>query len=1341
MRKRLLLLLVIAFISSNFFLPQIPPSHQDVPLSVVRFSSDLLVLSWNIQNFKISQTHSNAFPISHITFDGSSLPPYKEGYETPIMSFLIGVPEHSEISFELTNIIYETMENVNLSPIEKIGRDKNGISIQDYRTMFSSVDTSPQPTIRINKQQYFRDLPVARIDFYPVHYDPTKKEVKIIKSAEIKFKFNKVKSKSGKFVPDLSKLAQLYDQIVLNFDQAKNWLVSKPRSLSKTISSYQGPWYEIEVKNDGLYKINASTLSAAGINLQELDPRTIKIYNHGGNRLPPDIQSYSENPVGPLETAIFVAGEEDGRFDSEDYILFYGTGAGGWYYSDVTNDFTFIQHPYDTKNIYLLTFGDVSGKRMQEVSSPSSGASVTDTYFMERVHYEEDKYNLLASGIDWYGYRFFGKTQDVSLNYDIDRLSTTPNQVKMMIKFKGGSGLKYLDDDPYRYYFSVWINSDKAPSSVITDFPVREEHSEIASLQFNSTDYLKEGNNSIYIKYTGNLESCNAYLDWIEFHYPRDFEAINDQLIFYTNSTGQIVHYNIGGFTRQDVFLYDISNPVDVKIINTPSGVQNGILSINLDLSDTIPKRILVSSLNSGKIVNVNSLSRRQPRLNLMDPTLHADLIVITHPSFESYANEIVDLRENGFDPIEGIVVNTDDIYFYFSSGVKDVIAIRNFIRYAYNNWSAPRPSYVLLFGDGHYDYRNIALADTNRVPPFEISADLELNSRESDNFYTDVNFNSTNFSSIIPDLAIGRLPVESDIDCRRIIEKMTVYDKNSYKDGWQTTVTFVGDDEVAGSSDNEWRHQEQAETMAELSELKKFIKKKIYLSAYESVPGGFGRVKPKANQAIIDQLNEGTLIINYVGHGSPTIWAHESVLDMTRDLNRIQNENKLPLWIAATCDFGKYDDPHDQSFSEALIWQEDRGAIAVISSSRLVYSGQNFAFNSRLLTNLFPSGAPSRRLGEAHLLAVGSRDNDQKYHLFADPSMYLADPRNHVSINSITPDTLKALSKVTITGSVSLGPGQDKITDFDGGAFLIVNDASYENVNTGGPNDYTLFGPRIFKGEISVTEGSFSSQFIVPKSIQYSDRPTGRSTIFAWDDNSGKQALGYVDTLLFMGTSENLSDDEGPEISLFFDDRDNFRDGDLVSSSPVLTAEILDNSGINLTQEVGHRIEIKIDDEASKDITSFFAYNRNSYSEGKLTYHLDDLESGEHYLKLEAWDNLNNPSNEEISFRVSNSEGLVLSDVVNYPNPFSNETNFTFQLLGGDAGTEIEIKIYTITGRLIRTLRNLVPPLDGFNYDYYWDGRDDDGDLIANGVYIYKLIIRNEEEQKEVIEKLVVLR
>ena len=373
--------------------------------------------------------------------------------------------------------------------------------------------------------------------------------------------------------------------------------------------------------------------------------------------------------------------------------------------------------------------------------------------------------------------------------------------------------------------------------------------------------------------------------------------------------------------------------------------------------------------------------------------------------------------------------------------------------------------------------------------------------------------------------------------------------------------------------------------------------------------------------------------------------------------------------------------------------------------------------------------------MGDALLLSTSTSSNYQKFHLFGDPSMYPADPRNTIEISSVQPDTLKALSKVNIIGSVS--KDSSLWQNFTGGASVIVNDALFENVNTGGTLNYSLTGPRIFKGEISINNGSFSNEFIVPKSIRYQDRKTGRVTIYAWNENGSGDALGYIDTLLFNGTT-NLIDEDGPEMDLYFEGQEHFNDGDLVSENPTLIAEISDENGINLTKEVGHVIEIQIDGETSKDVTSFFSYDRDSYSDGKLKYHIENLNEGPHELTVKAWDNLNNPSTKLVNFQVVQSDGIVLRNVVNYPNPFISDTYFTFRTLGG-VGSEIIIKIYTISGRIIKTIESGQVE-DGFN-KIYWDGRDEDGDKIANGVYPYKLILKNGNESKEKIEKLVVLR
>ena len=1331
MTKRLIFVATILVLSISVF-AQSSTKLNFTGIDVSSYNYNEIFLKWKLNQLNLEKVliENNEFFV--INFEGCNYTDIISSPELPYKEFMIGIPNNSSLRYTLSNVKYETITDITPMPVGKPFKEKSGIISLTRNKNSENYNFNPKEIVEFSEQDYFKDMPVVQVKFFPVTYDANNKTIRYIKSADIRIfiidgERQNTKSTTNKYLKDL------YNDYVINYPQAQNWLVTRSKTLTKPTFVPQGPWYKITITEDGLYKITSTTFTAAGINISTIDPRTIQIFNNGGEPLNINALGVENNPTEPVENAIYVSGESDGSFDAGDYVLFYGTELGGWNYSSSLNDFAYIQHPYDTKNYYWLTFGNSNGKRIQILPQTAVSATTSDAYFWQRVHYEEDSYNLLSSGSDWYGHRFFGTSGQNSFNYQINNLSSTPNPAKIIFRFKGGSKIFYNPNDhnTYQYTFVTYINPSLNPQAIFsTNFINERSHTKESS--FTSTDYLINGTNNIKLDYIGNLESCNAYLDYAEFYYPSDFSAINNYLSFYTNTLGQVANFNVNNYNTTDIKLFDISDPANV-IERSANGLQNGNLSFKLDLTDNTPKRLIASSLTSAAIKNVTSLSVFVPNKNLFDQSIQSELIVITSPGYMNYGEEVVNLRNSGEAPISGTVVNTEDIYFYFGSGVKDPTAIRNFIRHAYNNWTVS-PKYVLLFGDGHYDYRNITISDTNFVPPYEISHNDEINSRESDNYYVDINNNSTSLSSIMPDLAIGRLPVESHLDARHVVDKLIAYENSKSHDGWQTVFTFVADDTIP----DKWTFQDDTDNMANLPSLKKFLKRKIYMNAYNSVPGGFGRVKPEANQAIIDQLNEGTLFINFVGHGSSQVWAHENVFEMNRDLNRLQNEGKLSIFIAATCTFGKYDNPLDPSFTEALIWRENSGAIGVISAGRAVYNEPNVTFNTNFYNSLFPNGGASRRLGDALLLSVGTSSNYQKFHLFADPSMFPADPRNTIEISSVQPDTLKALSKVNIGGIVS--KDSSFWQNFTGGASVIVNDAMFEDVNTSGNkgHNYDLTGPRIFKGEISINNGTFSNEFIVPKSIRYQNRKTGRVTIYAWNEQGSGDAIGYIDTLLFYGTT-NLVDEDGPELDLYFEGQEHFNDGDLVNDNPTLIAEISDENGINLTQEVGHVIEIQIDGETSKDVTSFFLYDRDSYSDGKLKYHIENLKEGPHQLAVKAWDNLNNPSTKLINFQVVQSTGIVLQNVANYPNPFSSDTYFTFQTLGS-VGAEIMIKIYTISGRLIRIIEGNQVSSDGFN-KIQWDGRDEDGDKIANGVYPYKLILKNGNENKEKIEKLVVLR
>jgi len=750
-------------------------------LQVSTVGAEQVQIAWQLQNLQISTLPHAGYTFSKISFDNCKYPWSPGKPAVPYLEFVLGIPQGADIQVSVSDIQYEYKDDILPLPVPVIQKDKKGRSAYLHQMDQSLYQDMPGEIIYISEQQYFRSMPIVLIKFHPIHYNHASKSLKIIRSAKINFRFKGGLKQGRRFFPN-SKVDHLYEKLIINFDQAKNWLESEPRRMAKVSLDFEGPWYGIEISADGLYRITPATLSSAGIDVSAIDPRTFKIYNHGGKPLSVNTAASDSDPLEPVENAIFVYGEEDGSFDQQDYILFYGTQLGGWNYSDGSKDFEYIQHPYDTKNYYWLSYGSTFGKRMEHINTPSSGAAITEAFFMQRVHFEEDKYNLLASGADWYGHRFFGTTGSNSFTLPLDYSGELAGMATMTIRFKSGNGVKYNTPTNYRYWFSVYLNSNFNSTPLILNATMGSIVGRSFSRTFNAQDYILNGNNTISITYNGDREECTAHLDWMQLHYPRNFQAINNYLMFYSNSLGQIVRYTITDLSSSDIHIFDISNPKDVRLLESGSTIQNGTFSFNLDLSDNQHKRIIASSLNSPEIKEIASLRSFSPTINLLDPSLSADLIVITHPSFESYAREIIAMREDDPDPLRGIAVNTRDIYFYYNSGVQDPVAIRNFIRYAFYHWSSPEPAYVLLFGDGHYDYRNISLPDTNRIPPYEISSNYEISSRESDNFYVDVNPTSDSFNFITPDLAVGRLPMESHLDSRRMIDKLKAYEDSNRK-------------------------------------------------------------------------------------------------------------------------------------------------------------------------------------------------------------------------------------------------------------------------------------------------------------------------------------------------------------------------------------------------------------------------------------------------------------------------------------------------------------------------------------------------------------------------------
>ncbi|MBI4534780.1 MAG: type IX secretion system sortase PorU, partial [Ignavibacteriae bacterium] len=617
------------------------------------------------------------------------------------------------------------------------------------------------------------------------------------------------------------------------------------------------------------------------------------------------------------------------------------------------------------------------------------------------------------------------------------------------------------------------------------------------------------------------------------------------------------------------------------------------------------------------------------------------------------------------------------------------------------------------------------------------------------------------------PWLSMGRLSPRQPSEAEFLVDKIIGYDKNSAQDTWKARILFVGDDSWTPEREEGTLHSGQAEALAEQHTPNEFEKRKIYLAEYPTVNTSQGRRKPGAYQAIIDEINRGVLIVNFVGHGNPTVWAHEAVFSVQTSIPQLENANKLAVFFAATCNFSQFDDPKRYTGSELLLNRPGGGAIGAVSATRKVFSQDNALLNQRIFDMTFGADQYGRirveRVSTAMYLVksnFGNSVNDQKFFFMGDPTMRLQFPRGYAAIDTInsepmdsvgglprtTPVQLRALSRVTLKGTIRDDVNRIDST-FGGKVSIIVNDASRRviivNFSPGVPSwPYLAVGGTIYRGENSVSSGRFEATFIVPKDISYADSTTRGRLVAYYSNSSGADGFGYTSKVRVGGTDSTAAPDTaGPSIGIFLDTR-GFRAGDMVGERPILYVDLADSSGINTSGSgIGHRIEAWLNNSAqSKDITEFYTSKMDSYQEGTVTFQLNDVLPGRNDIRVRAWDTYNNANTGESHFVVTSTDKLRISDVLNYPNPFASGTSFTFrqnQLLPINA----TVKVYTLAGRLIQTLESYSTGEPFIRIP--WDGRDRDGDVLANGVYLYKVIVRTVDGRfsSEALGKLAVLK
>ncbi len=1113
-----------------------------------------------------------------------------------------------------------------------------------------------------------------------------------------------------------------------------------------------GTWHKLCVEETGIYRLTYSDMEALGINMNGLQKQNIRLFGNGGEMLP----EANSTPIHDdlIENAIYVSGSQTGAFGQNDYVLFYGQSPDIWYFDESLNIFRYSKHLYSNNNCYFITTDQGQGKRIQPQPSLTENYTREVTEFTDMGIHRRDLVSLINSGRVWFG-EVFDATSNRRFTFNFPNINTDkPATIEAFVAARA----------PVVSTFTLNVGNRQKNLPIAPINPT-DYNGNYVNIALDTLHFLPDNTSVLNVDLTYNrpASGTRGWLNYLAVNVSRQLRFTGQQMAFRTPrhiDNGTVLEYRLNDAGSQ-VRVWDVTDIFNImEQETTPDDNRQRF-------------RLQGNKLREFIAFDGTLFLTPEPKGIIHNQNLHGmpvnDLIIISPEEFIEEAERLAAFRRE-HNELTATVVSTQQVYNEFSSGKADASAIRNFMKMFYDRAQSNDeiPRYLLLFGNGTVDNRGVLELGGNLIPTFQsLDSYSPRFSYMTDDFFGLLAHHEGEDAHGIPDIGIGRVPVRNVEEAALMVDKIIRYEKripgmapdqnnleytavvSNYAD-WRNKVVFVADD---GDNNTHFNHAEILTGILQEHHPQYNIQK-IYLDAYQQITMAGGARYPEVNRTLNERVNQGALMINYIGHGGTRGLSAQRILT-NDDLAQWNNTYNMPIFMTATCEFSSFDqpDPDNLSTGVRMVLKPEGGTVGLFTTTRIAWSSHNLTLNRNFMEAAFSRNSQGQHHNLGDLIRIAKQNSSsggttprqlRNFVLLGDPSMQMAYPEHRIETLSM-PDTLRAFSEIEITGHVTCLQG-NILNDYNGVLFPTIYDKkttfqTLGNNSDSNPAEFTMRNSIIYKGKTSVVNGNFSFRFIVPKDIAYS---YGGGKISYYLDDGTTDGHGYFEDFIIGGTADEFVPDyKGPEISLFMNDT-LFVSGDHTHENPILLAHLFDESGINITGSIGHDIVAYINNDLSNPVrlNHFFEADMDTYRSGRVVYPFYRLNEGHYTLSLRAWDIHNNPSTASIEFVVSRKGQLILEHLMNYPNPFAHDTWFVFKHNQAFSELDVRIDIYNLQGQLVNTIKERVFPVGFQSTPIHWNGLSNDGRPLGNGLYLYRLTMTTPEGKRtRQTEKLMIFR